>query len=80
MEQVMGIEPTSQPWEGSILPMDYTCIYKALCPIQSGDSNPTLTATTEGRNSHLYHSGRFSCCKKARYERLTIKLARGCSK
>ncbi len=24
MERVMGIEPTSQPWEGRILPMNYT--------------------------------------------------------
>ena len=24
-EQVMGIEPTSQPWEGRVLPMNYTC-------------------------------------------------------
>ena len=21
----MGIEPTSQPWEGRVLPMNYTC-------------------------------------------------------
>lgn len=26
MERVMGIEPTSQPWEGRILPMNYTRI------------------------------------------------------
>ena len=25
IEQVMGIEPTSQPWEGRVLPMNYTC-------------------------------------------------------
>ena len=25
VEQVMGIEPTSQPWEGRVLPMNYTC-------------------------------------------------------
>ena len=24
LERVMGIEPTSQPWEGHILPMNYT--------------------------------------------------------
>ena len=24
-KQVMGIEPTSQPWEGRVLPMNYTC-------------------------------------------------------
>ena len=24
LERVMGIEPTSQPWEGHILPMYYT--------------------------------------------------------
>ena len=26
LERVMGIEPTSQPWEGRILPMNYTRI------------------------------------------------------
>ena len=26
LKQVMGIEPTSQPWEGRVLPMNYTCI------------------------------------------------------
>ena len=25
LKQVMGIEPTSQPWEGRVLPMNYTC-------------------------------------------------------
>ena len=24
MERVMGVEPTYQPWEGRILPMNYT--------------------------------------------------------
>lgn len=24
MERVMGVEPTCQPWEGRILPMNYT--------------------------------------------------------
>lgn len=26
MERVMGVEPTYQPWEGRILPMNYTRI------------------------------------------------------
>ncbi len=29
MERVMGVEPTSQPWEGRILPMKYTRIVKS---------------------------------------------------
>ena len=78
MEQAMGIEPTSQPWEGRILPMYYTCRKgKALWPIKGGDSNPNLPATTEGRDNHLHYSGRFSCCNKARNERLNIKLVQG---
>lgn len=30
VERVMGIEPTSQPWEGRILPMNYTRATPAL--------------------------------------------------
>ena len=26
MEQVTGVEPVSQPWEGRVLPMYYTCL------------------------------------------------------
>ena len=25
MEQVTGIEPVTDPWQGSILPLNYTC-------------------------------------------------------
>ena len=28
VERVMGVEPTYQPWEGRILPMNYICILK----------------------------------------------------
>ena len=27
MEQVTGIEPALQPWEGRVLPLNHTCIY-----------------------------------------------------
>ena len=26
MEQVKGVEPSSQPWEGRVLPINYTCL------------------------------------------------------
>lgn len=29
VERVMGVEPTFQPWEGRILPMNYTRILDA---------------------------------------------------
>ena len=27
MEQAMGVEPTSEAWEASILPINYACIF-----------------------------------------------------
>ncbi len=27
LERVMGVEPTYQPWEGRILPMNYTRVF-----------------------------------------------------
>ena len=30
MERVAGIEPASQPWEGRVLPLNYTRRYKLL--------------------------------------------------
>lgn len=31
LERVMGVEPTYQPWEGRILPMNYTRIAPDYC-------------------------------------------------
>ena len=27
LEQVVGIEPATKPWQGFILPLNYTCIH-----------------------------------------------------
>ena len=31
MERVKGIEPSSQPWEGHILPLNHTRLFKPHC-------------------------------------------------
>ena len=31
MERMMGVEPTYQPWEGRILPMNYIRIFLSAC-------------------------------------------------
>jgi hypothetical protein len=43
MERVKGIEPSSQPWEGHILPLNHT-------RFESDVAMPTLIATAQDSN------------------------------
>lgn len=43
MERVMGVEPTCQPWEGRILPMNYTRIVREIISYQNGKFKGFLT-------------------------------------
>jgi hypothetical protein len=38
MERVKGIEPSSQPWEGHILPLNHTRLRTELCFIKLATS------------------------------------------
>ena len=54
MEQVKGIEPSCRPWQGRVLPLNYTCV-----AVQTG-LEPAISSVT-GRHVNHYTTGPFTC-------------------
>ena len=52
MEQMRGIEPPYQPWQGCVLPLNYICKKMA---VQMG-LEPTISSVT-GRHVNHYTTG-----------------------
>ena len=53
MEQMRGIEPPYQPWQGCVLPLNYIC--KIKMAVQMG-LEPTISSVT-GRHVNHYTTG-----------------------
>ncbi len=53
MEQMRGIEPPYQPWQGCVLPLNYICMI--LMAVQMG-LEPTISSVT-GRHVNHYTTG-----------------------
>lgn len=51
MEQMTGIEPAYQPWQGCVLPLNYIC----MMAVQMG-LEPTISSVT-GRHVNHYTTG-----------------------
>ena len=56
MEQMRGIEPPYQPWQGCVLPLNYICKKMA---VQMG-LEPTISSVT-GRHVNHYTTGPSAC-------------------
>ena len=65
MEQVRGIEPPLQPWQGRVLPLNYTCKEMA---VQTG-IEPAISSVT-GRHVNRYTTGpqRIKMARKEGFE------------
>ncbi len=53
MEQVTGIEPSCRPWQGRVLPLNYTCV-----AVQTG-LEPAISSVT-GMHVNHYTTGPFT--------------------
>ena len=53
VEQVKGIEPSCRPWQGRVLPLNYTCV-----AVQTG-LEPAISSVT-GRHVNHYTTGPFT--------------------